>query len=139
MPRVLVVTRQMGRARQVRDTVLSLAEERGEPPLPFYLTTLDDIWLPAEADVGGTLRPSRDRAERSGRRSHRMWPGLKAWRRIDRFGRFTWCFEGLGQAPSDTQRGLDLHRLEREVRAHTRRSRAQQERRLREKEACPAS
>ena len=133
MPRVLVVTRQMGRARQVRDVVLSLANERGEPPLPLYLTALDDIWLPAEMDVDGTLRPSRDRAVRSGRRSHKMWPGLKAWRRVDRFGRFTWCFEGLGQAPPDTQRGLDLHRLQREVRAHTRRNRAQQERRQRER------
>jgi hypothetical protein len=58
-----------------------------------------------------------------------MWPGLRAWRRVDDFSRLTWCFEGLGSMPPGTQRGLDLGALSRETQAHLRRSAAQRWRR----------
>jgi len=135
MPRILVVTPQIGRARQVRRVVLDLARERGEAPLPIYLTTLDDIWLPAERLPDGTQRPVRegaDGADGPGRPARkRMWPGLRMWRRVDVFDRLRWCFEGMGRMPAGTQRGLDTHRLRRETRAHSRRSEAQRRRRAR--------
>jgi hypothetical protein len=132
MPRVLVVTPQIGRARQVKEMIMSLAEERGEPPLPVYITTLDDIWLPAKKQSDGTLRPCRKQAAGLGRlMEKRMWPGLPAWRPVAKFQKLVYCFEGLGHAPSGTQRALDLGRLRREVRAHTHRSAAQRKRRQR--------
>jgi hypothetical protein len=142
MPRILLVARQIGRAQAVRDIIMSLARERGEPPLSAYITTLDDIWLGSEREEDGTLVPRRQAPEGPGRPPRkRMWPGLKAWRRADQFGRYTWCFEGLGRMPPGTQRAIDRHQLRREVRAHTNRSRAQRQRRQREsnKEAATCS
>lgn len=132
MPRILVVTPQFGRAQQVQMAVMDLARERREPPLPVYVTTLDDIWLPGERSEG-TLRPRRGGNNGPGRpMDSRMWPGLRVWRRVDDFGKLVHCFEGLGQIPDGTQRGLDLYRLGREAKAHSHRSRAQQRRRHRE-------
>ena len=144
MPRILLVTQQIGRAARASDLIMSLARERGEPPLSVYITTVDDIWLRSARQEDGTLVPCR-RAPKGPRRPHRkrMWPGLKLWRRADQFSRFTWCFEGLGRMPTGTQRAIDRHQLRREVRAHTNRSRAQRQRRQREKkreaERCSGS
>jgi hypothetical protein len=132
MPRVLVVTSQIGRARQVKEMIMSLAEERGEPSLPVYITTLDDIWLPAKKQSDGTLQPCRKQAASPGRpMGKRMWPGLCAWRPVDEFRKLVYCFDELGHTPSGTQRALDLGQLRREVKAHTRRSESQRRRRAR--------
>lgn len=142
MPRLLFVTRQLGRAQLVRDAVMALAAERREPPLPVYITTLDDIWLWSEKGSGGVLEPRHQRPTGPGHpRLKRMWPGLKLWRRADDFGHFTYCFEGLDRMPPGTQRGLHLGHLRREVRAHTNRSRAQRKRwaRAEEGEECSDS
>ena len=134
MPRILLVARQIGRAQAIRDIIMSLARERGEPPLCVYITTLDDIWLRSEREEDGTLVPHRQAPEGPGRPPRkRMWPGLKAWRRAAQFGRYTWCFEGLGRMPPGTQRAIDRHQLRRDVRAHTNRSEAQRQRRQRER------
>ncbi len=129
MPRVLVVTPQIGRARQVREMVMALAEERREPPLPVFVTTLDDIWLPARKQDDGPLQPCR--AQTHGPRQpmpNRMWPELRAWRRVDEFRELVHCFEGLGKMPPGTQRGIDLYQLRQEVRAHSHRSERQRRR-----------
>ncbi len=133
MPRILLVTKQIGRAARVSDSIMSLARERGEPPLSVYITTQDDIWLRSKRVEDGTLVPHRGKPEKPGRPPRkRMWPGLKVWRRADQFSRYTWCFEGLGRMPPGTQQAIDSLQLRREVRAHTNRSRAQRQRRQRE-------
>jgi hypothetical protein len=142
MPRLLIVTRQLGRARQVRQVIVDLARERGEPPLRAYVATLDDIWREPERLPDGTLRSQSGDDGGPGRPARKMmWPGLRAWRRVDDFSRLTWCFEGLGRMPPGTQRGLDLRALSRETQAHSRRSAAQRQRRLAEQqgETCNGS
>ena len=116
MPRLLIVTRQLGRARQVRQTIMGLARERGEPALRAYIATLDDIWREPERLSDGTLQPGSGDGAGPGRPARKMmWPGLRAWRRVDDFSTLTWCFEGLGRMPPGTQRGLDLGTLSRET------------------------
>ncbi len=116
IPRLLIVTRQLGRARQVRQTIMGLARERGEPPLRAYITTLDDIWRVPERLSDGTLQPGSGDGARPGRPARKMmWPGLRAWHRVDDFNALTWCFEGLGRMPPGTQCGLSLRALSREA------------------------
>ena len=130
MPRLLVVTCQLGRARQVRQVIVDLARERGEPPLRAYVATLDDIWGGPERLPDGTLRAQSGDDGGPGRPARKMmWPGLRAWRKVDDFTVLTWCFEGLGHMPPGTQRGLELGTLSRETQAHSRRSAAQRRRR----------
>jgi hypothetical protein len=134
MPRVLIVTRQLGRARQVRGVIAGLARELDEPPLRAYVATLDDIWREPERLPDGTFRPrSRDDGGPGRPARKTMWPGLRAWRKVEDFGALTWCFEGLSRIPPGTQRGLDLGALSREAQAHARRSAAQQRRRRAER------
>ena len=134
MPRVLIVTRQLGRARQVRGVIAGLARELDEPPLRAYVATLDDIWREPEQLPDGTLRPRSGDDGGPGRpASKMMWPGLRAWRKVEDVGALTWCFEGLSRIPPGTQRGLDLGALSRETQAHARRSAAQQRRRQAER------
>ncbi len=59
MPRLLIVTRQLGRARQVRQVIVDLARERGERPLRAYVATLDDIWREPERLPDGTVSLAR--------------------------------------------------------------------------------
>ncbi len=134
MPRLLIVTRQIGRARQVRQTIMGLARERREPPLRAYVSTLDDLWREPERLPDGTVQPRSGDGNKPGRPARKMmWPGLRAWRRVDDFNALTRCFEGLGRMPPGTQRGLDLGTLSRETQAHSRRSAAQRRRRLAER------
>jgi hypothetical protein len=130
---LLIVTRQLGRARQVRQVIAHLARELDEPPLRAYIATLDDIWREPERLPDGTLRPQSGDDGGPGRPARKvMWPGLRAWRKVDDFNVLTWCFEGLGRMPPGTQRGLDLGALSRETHTHSRRSAAQRRRRLAE-------
>jgi len=130
MPRLLIVTRQLGRARQIRQVIVDLARERGERPLRAYIATLDDVWREPERLPDGTVQPRSGDGDGTGRPARKMmWPGLRAWRRVDDFNTLTWCFEGLGRMPPGTQRGLDLGTLSRETQAHSRRSAAQRRRR----------
>jgi len=112
---------------------------RGVRPALVMLTTytrralqLSVLWR----DVTGRLRDVQPRSEDSdgtGRPARKMmWPGLRAWRKVDDFNTLTWCFEGLGRMPPGTQRGLDLGALSQETQAHSHRSAAQRRRRLAE-------
>jgi len=134
MPRLLIVTRQLGRARQVQRVIVDLARERGERPLRAYIATLDDVWREPERLPDGTVQPRSGDGDGTGRPARKMmWPGLRAWRRVDDFNALTWCFEGLGRMPPGTQRGLDLGALSQETQAHSRRSAAQRRRRRTER------
>lgn len=129
LPRLLIVTPQLGRMRQVRQIIIELAQERKEPPLPVFFATLDDLWRSPERLSDGSLspRPLHDGGNRGPGRPARaaMWPGLRVWYRIDDPGTPTWCFEGLGHMPAGTQRGLDLAAPPRKPRAGTRRGTVQ--------------
>jgi hypothetical protein len=128
LPRLLIVTPQLGRARQVRRVILDLAQERREPPLPVYFATLVDLWREPEKLSDGSLAPRPLYEDGNGRRGRParkvMWPGLRVWYRVDDFGAPTWCFEGLGRMPPGTQRGLDLKTPSGKTRAGARRSAA---------------
>jgi hypothetical protein len=136
MPRLLIVTPQIGRSRQVQQAILDLARKRREAPLPALIATLDDIWREPERLADGTARPRPVGGSRGRGRPPRrvMWPELRAWRRVDDLTRTTWCFDGLARMPAGTQRGLNVSALAREVQSHTRRSAAQRRRRWAERE-----
>jgi len=127
-----LIRRQRGRVVVVDRE--GLERERGERPLRAYIATLDDVWREPERLPDGTVQPRSGDGDGTGRPARKMmWPGLRAWRRVDDFNTLTWCFEGLGRMPPGTQRGLDLGALSQETQAHSRRSAAQRRRRLAER------
>jgi hypothetical protein len=139
MPRLLVLCATEGRARQVDEVLVELAEEAGEPVLDAAITTLERIYFPGRFRYDG--RVERVEGNDGGRPLRpRMWPGLREWRLAgEDFGRLTWCFPGLDPRRKDEAlRPPDLQRLEREVRREIRASRAQRERRRRERAAVPS-
>jgi hypothetical protein len=137
LPRLLVVCRSEGRARQVNAVLVELARERQEPVLDAALTTLERIRFPGRFDQFDG-RVERVGADGPGRPvAPGMWPGLRQWRLAgEGFGRPTWCFPALDPGRREAaRRPVDWLELDREVRRGVRAGRAQRARRRRERAA----